>query len=74
MLDKLIAVATNARAINYFYAVACAMLAFAVGYGWITADKLPLWLGLTSALLGIGATGTAALRLNGQRKEGTLDR
>lgn len=72
MLETLIAKLTSPKAINWFYTVACAVLAFAVGYDWIAADKLPLWLGLTSAVLGIGATGTASLRLAKQRRDGTL--
>lgn len=68
MLSKL----TSAKAVQYFYTVALAVLAFAVGYEWIAPDKLPLWLGLTAAVFGMGATGTAAVRVHLQRKDGTL--
>ena len=69
MLEKL----TSAQARQYGYAVATALLAFAVGYDWISADKLPLWLGLLAAVFAMGATGTAALVVRKQRADGTLD-
>jgi hypothetical protein len=69
MLEKL----TSAQARQYFYVVSTAALAFAVGYDWIAADKLPLWLGLMAALFAISATGTAAMVVRKQRSDGTLD-
>lgn len=72
MLQKLIANVTSARARNYFYALATAFLAFAVGYDWIAADKLPLWLGLLAAVFAIGAGGTATVTLAKQRRDGIL--
>lgn len=72
MLQKLIATVTSARARNYFYALATAFLAFAVGYDWIAADKLPLWLGLLAAIFAIGAGGTATVTLAKQRRDGIL--
>jgi hypothetical protein len=63
---------TTAQAAQYFYTLALALLAFAIGYDWIADDKLPLWLGLLAALFGMGATGTAALRVRQQRKDGIL--
>lgn len=72
MLDKLIATLTSAKARNYLYAVATAFLAFAVGYDWITPDKLPVWLGLLAAIFAIGATSTATVTTYRQRQDGTL--
>ena len=64
---------TSARARQYLYAVALAALAFAVGYDWIAPDKLPYWLGLISALLAMGATGTAAVVVRQQRRDGIVE-
>lgn len=72
MLEKWIARLTSPRGINWLYTVATAALALLVGYGVIAPDKLPLWLALMAATLGMGATGTAALRLHGQRRDGVL--
>lgn len=69
MLEKL----TSAQARQYGYSLATALLAFAVGYDWITADQLPLWLGVLAAVFAMGATGTAALVVRKQRTDGTLD-
>lgn len=68
MLEKL----TNARVRQYFYALATAMLAFAVGYNWIAPDKLPLWLGVFAALFAISATATATVAVAKQRGDGTF--
>ncbi|MCH9729819.1 MAG: hypothetical protein K0U84_09120 [Actinomycetia bacterium] len=69
MLEKL----TTAKARQYFYAVTTALIAFAVGYDWISADKVPLWLGLMAAVFAIGATSTATLVVKKQRADGVLD-
>lgn len=71
MIDKLIAVIASTKARLYLYSVATALLAFAVGYGVVEADKVPLWLGLFSAV-GAISTGTAGVNLAKQRKDGTL--
>jgi len=63
---------TTPRIRQYGYALATALLAFAVGYDWIAADKLPLWLGVLAAVFAMGATGTAALVVKAQRRDGTL--
>ena len=39
MIDKLIAVIASTKARLYLYSVATALLAFAVGYGVVEADK-----------------------------------
>jgi len=72
MLSKIIAAISSARFRNYLYSLACALLAFAVGYDWISPDKLPLWLTLLAALFAITGTGTASLVLAKQRRDGTV--
>ena len=68
MLEKL----TTPQSRQYGYALATALLALAVGYDWISDDKLPLWLGVLAALFAMGATSTAALVVRAQRGNGTL--
>ena len=69
MLEKL----TSAKARQYFYALATAVLALLVGYGVISPEQVPLWLGFAAALFAMGATTTAAVVVHQQRKDGTLD-
>jgi hypothetical protein len=69
MLAKL----TTAKARQYLYALATALLALLVGYDIIAADQVPLWLGFVAALFAIGATSTATLVVRSQRKDGTLE-
>jgi hypothetical protein len=64
---------TTAQVCQYLYTVATAALTFAVGYDWIAPDKLPLWMGLIAAILAISVTGTAAVRVRRQRRDGTLN-
>lgn len=71
-MTGLLKVLASARARQYLYALALALLAFAVGYEWIAPDKLPYWLGLIAAVFAMGATGTATLAVRQQRKDGTL--
>lgn len=68
MLEKL----TSPRVRQYGYALATALLALAVGYDWISDDKLPLWLGVLAAVFAMGATSTATLVVRSQRADGTL--
>lgn len=71
MLSKLIAALTSPKARLYLYSVATALLAFLVGYGVVEADKVPLWLGLFSAIGAISTT-TAGVTLAKQRRDGIL--
>lgn len=68
MIEKL----TTAKARQYFYALATAILALAVGYEVVAPDKVPLWLGAFAALFAIGATSTATVTVRQQRKDGTI--
>lgn len=72
MLDKIVALLSSARTRNYFYALSTAFLAFAVGYDWISPDKLPLWLSLLAAVFAITSGSTATMVLSKQRKDGTV--
>lgn len=72
MFEKIVAKLASPRGINWLYTVATAALALLVAYGVIAPEKLPLWLALMAATLGMGATGTASLRLHGQRRDGIL--
>lgn len=69
MLEKL----TSAQTRQWFYTVVTAALAVLVFYGVLTPDSVPLWLGLAAALFAISGTGTAALKVHQQRKDGTLE-
>jgi len=67
-MDKL-----TAQHRNWLYGVACSTLLVLVAYNLVAPEHAPLWLDLTANILGIGGTGTAAVVLKGQRKDGTLD-
>ncbi|UGU31398.1 hypothetical protein LT350_00030 [Mycolicibacterium smegmatis] len=67
MLDKL----TPARR-QWLYGVAVSALAVAVLYKVVAPEHVPAWLDLIANILGVGGTGTAAVVLNQQRKDGTL--
>lgn len=71
-MAKIIAELSSARVRNYFYALSTAFLAFAVGYDWISPDKLPLWLTLLAAVFAITSGSTATVVLSKQRKDGTV--
>lgn len=71
MLQKITSAIASTKARLYLYSVATALLAFAVGYGVVEADKVPLWLGLFSAV-GAVSTTTAGVNLVKQRRDGTL--
>jgi hypothetical protein len=64
---------TSAQARQWLYTVVTAALALLVGYDIVAPDQVPLWLGFAAALFAIGATGTAAVAVSKQRKDGTLE-
>lgn len=51
---------------QYLYVVGTAVLAVLVAYKLIDPSAVPVWVALGAAVLGIGATGTAALAVNPQ--------
>jgi hypothetical protein len=61
----------SAAARQYLYVVATAALAVAVFYGLVSAESVPLWLGLVAALAAVG-NGTAAVTVAKQRRDGIL--
>lgn len=67
-MDKL----TPARRQQLYY-VASAALAILIAYNLVAPEHAPLWLDLAANILGIGGTGTAAVVLKGQRKDGTVE-
>lgn len=69
MIEKL----TSAQARQWFYTLITAALAVLVFYGILSPESVPLWLGLAAALFAVSGTGTAALVVRSQRKDGTLD-
>ncbi|MCC9182552.1 phage holin [Mycolicibacterium mageritense] len=57
---------------QYLYNVATVAAPLLVVYGVIDAGTLGLWLAVAGAILGLGATGQAAINLKQQRDNGTL--
>ena len=68
MLEKL----TTARARQHYYSIVTAALAVLVFYDIVSADSVPLWLGLVAAVFAVSATGTAAVVTRQQRRDGVL--
>jgi hypothetical protein len=68
----MLATLTSPAAREWLYGIALAALAVATFYKIVSADALPLWLALIAGILGIGATGTAAVKVHQQRNDGTL--
>lgn len=54
------------------YLTALAGLALLAGYNIIDQGSVPLWVELVGSALGITGTGTAAVTVAKQRKDGTL--
>lgn len=69
MLHKL----TSSGARLWLYSIATAVLAVLVFYRILSPESVPLWLALLAAIFGMGATGTAAVKVHQQRKDGTLE-
>lgn len=69
MLEKL----TSAKTRQWFYTLITAGLAVLVFYGVLSPESVPLWLGLAAALFAVSGTGTAAVVVHQQRKDGTLE-
>lgn len=69
MLDKL----TTPKARNWLYGIAAAALTAAVAYNLVAPEHVPVWLDLAANILGVGGTGTAAVVLKHQRKDGTVE-
>lgn len=71
MIDKL-----TAAQRQWLYRIAVAAIALLVFYNVIGPEHAPLWLDLAVNVLGVGvptaASGTAALKINRQMKNGTL--
>jgi hypothetical protein len=57
----------------WLYVIATTVLALCVAYGLLEADKVPLWLALIGAVLGIGGNALAGLAVHQQRRTGLLD-
>ncbi|MGQ9348968.1 hypothetical protein [Mycolicibacterium gilvum] len=69
MLERI----TSPAGRQWLYGVCFAALATLVGLNLVDPQMVPLWLDLAGAVLGIGGTGTAALVVSKQRKDGTLE-
>lgn len=57
----------------YAYAVIAGALSVLTFYKLIDPSAVPVWLGFAGIVLGIASTGTAAVKLNGQIKDGTVE-
>ena len=68
MIEKL----ATAQGRQWLYTVVTAALAVLVFYDILSADSVPFWLGLAAALFAMSGTGTAALVVRKQRKDGIL--
>ena len=57
----------------YAYGVIAALLGVLTFYKLIDPAAVPVWLGFAGIVLGIAGTSTAAVKLNGQIKDGTVE-
>ncbi|BDY31433.1 hypothetical protein [Mycolicibacterium mageritense] len=57
----------------YAYADIAAALSVLTFYKVLDPAAVPVWLGFAGVVLGIGATTTAAVKLNGQIKDGSVE-
>lgn len=64
---------TTPKARNWLYGIAFSGLTVAVAYNLVAPEHVPVWLDLAANLLGVGGTGTAAVVLKQQRKDGTVE-
>lgn len=65
--------AVTAKQRLYAYAVIAAALSVLTFYKIVDPAAVPVWLGFAGVALGIAGTGTAAVKLNGQIKDGTVE-